>query len=661
MPWRRRVSMPRMIWSYAGRPPRLTRCAVHDAGPSMLTPTRTSCSAKNAHQASSISVALVWTWCSTPANGAISRPSRSRPAARGSPPCQTTENRSAAAAQSLTEAATASATTGAIGWSSARWGRSQYSQSRLHSVVGCMMTYEGTAATPRMPVHPRCDTLLPPLTLGERTTSVCAGGETDKQRRSLPAGVGAHHLHGSVALDDLADVPGLDAAPGEERDRPVGVGWRDDGQHADAHVERALHLNELDAPLGLYQLEDGLWPPGRPVDDRVDVLGQHAYQVARDAAAGDMGVRPDVALGQQVEALARVDLGGRDQLLTERTLPAELLGHRVQPHPARAEQHVTDQGVPVGVQPGRAHRDDGVADLDPVPAEHLVGLDDAGADLGHPLGNDLAAGDVVQQEQRFGAARHEVVDDHGDQVDADRVVDVHLLGDDQLGTHPVGRRGEDRVAVLLGVQPEQAGEAADVADHLWAPGAVHLGLEELDRLLAGMDRHAGVGVGHRAPARTATVTSAPELFLAAPGQLSRGRSICALALAHVRHVLPLALAAATALVVRVRRVGPGHRHCTAVTDVGAHPHRRGWRRSVLRRQPTRSRVQVDRLARSPRLCAAPGSEQQVRHNLVFGCSVAATNPASETYPSVSAPMERRMPSMSSPLASSSARVAKSMP
>src|SRR6266545_2011138 len=436
MPWRRRVSMPRMIWSYAGRLPRLTRCAVHDAGPSMLTPTRTSCSAKNAHQASSINVELVWTWCSTPANGAISRPSRSRPAARGSPPCQTTENRSAAAAQSLTEAATASATTGAIGWSSARWGRSQYAQSRLHSVVGCMMTYEGTAATPRMPVHPRCDTLLPPLTLGERTTSVCAGGETDKQRRSLPAGVGAHHLHGSVALDDLADVPGLDAAPGEERDRPVGVGWRDDGQHADAHVERALHLNELDAPLGLYQLEDGLWPPGRPVDDRVDVLGQHAYQVARDAAAGDMGVRPDVALGQQVEALARVDLGGRDQLLTERALPAELLGHRVQPHPARAEHHV-----------GLDHADAGAGDVVLVRAHHpgvlgrlaaqqraagvAAAVGDAGADLGHPLGNDLAAGDVVQQEQRFGAARHEVVDDHGDQVDADRVVDVHLLGDDQ--------------------------------------------------------------------------------------------------------------------------------------------------------------------------------------------------------------------------------------
>ena len=81
---------------------------------------------------------------------------------------------------------------------------------------------------------------------------------------------------------------------------------------------------------------------------------------------------------------------------------------------------------------------------------------DAGADLGHPLRHDLAAGDVVEQEQRLGTAGDQVVDDHRDQVDADRVVDVHLLRDHQLRADAVGRRREDRVLVLLRVEPEQA-------------------------------------------------------------------------------------------------------------------------------------------------------------------------------------------------------------
>ena len=49
---------------------------------------------------------------------------------------------------------------------------------------------------------------------------------------------------------------------------------------------------------------------------------------------------------------------------------------------------------------------------------------DPGDDLGDLLRHDLADGDVVEQEQRLGAAGDQVVDDHRDQVDARRVVDV---------------------------------------------------------------------------------------------------------------------------------------------------------------------------------------------------------------------------------------------
>ena len=69
-----------------------------------------------------------------------------------------------------------------------------------------------------------------------------------------------------------------------------------------------------------------------------------------------------------------------------------------------------------------------------------------------PLGHRAADGDVVLQEQRLGAAHHQVVDDHRDQVEADGVVLVHRLGDRELGADAVGRatpaavRGSRRAA-----------------------------------------------------------------------------------------------------------------------------------------------------------------------------------------------------------------------
>ena len=89
----------------------------------MDSPTLTPRSARNAHHSSSTSVALVWMWCSTPWNAAISAARWSRPAASGSPPCHTTENRGTACAHSLTEAATAPATSTGIRLSCARNGR----------------------------------------------------------------------------------------------------------------------------------------------------------------------------------------------------------------------------------------------------------------------------------------------------------------------------------------------------------------------------------------------------------------------------------------------------------------------------------------------------------------------------------------------------------
>jgi hypothetical protein len=51
---------------------------------------------------------------------------------------------------------------------------------------------------------------------------------------------------------------------------------------------------------------------------------------------------------------------------------------------------------------------------------------------------DLATGDVVGHEQRFGSAHDKVVDHHADQVEADGVVAVQGLGDGNFGAYAVG-------------------------------------------------------------------------------------------------------------------------------------------------------------------------------------------------------------------------------
>jgi hypothetical protein len=78
-----------------------------------------------------------------------------------------------------------------------------------------------------------------------------------------------------------------------------------------------------------------------------------------------------------------------------------------------------------------------------------------------PLGHDRADRDVVLQEQRLGPAHDQVVDDHGDQVDADRVVHVHRLRHRDLGADPVRGRREHRVLPAVQPELEQPGKAAD--------------------------------------------------------------------------------------------------------------------------------------------------------------------------------------------------------
>ncbi|KAG1249420.1 hypothetical protein G6F68_013345 [Rhizopus microsporus] len=142
-----------------------------------------------------------------------------------------------------------------------------------------------------------------------------------------------------------------------------------------------------------------------------------------------------------------------------------------------------------------------------VHARHFSGFaaDQRAAGLGAAVGDaahdrrggvdvQLAGGEIVQEEQRLGALHQHVVHAHGDQVDADRIVAVQLVGQLQLGAHAGGTRHQHRLAVLVG-QVEQGAEATQAAHHFRAEAALDQGLDPLDQLVAGVDVDTRVTVG----------------------------------------------------------------------------------------------------------------------------------------------------------------------
>ena len=76
---------------------------------------------------------------------------------------------------------------------------------------------------------------------------------------------------------------------------------------------------------------------------------------------------------------------------------------------------------------------------------------------------DRAQVDAYENRLLLCKVHHKIVDDHGHEVEPDRVVLVHGLRDGDLGAHPVGGGREYRLGVAAHLQREQPGEAADAA------------------------------------------------------------------------------------------------------------------------------------------------------------------------------------------------------
>ena len=86
----------------------------------------------------------------------------------------------------------------------------------------------------------------------------------------------------------------------------------------------------------------------------------------------------------------------------------------------RADREAGEVVVALAVQAGHLRRlaaDQGAAGL-------VAARGDAGDHLARLARIQPAGGEVVEEEQRFGALHHDVVDAHRHQIDADRVMDA---------------------------------------------------------------------------------------------------------------------------------------------------------------------------------------------------------------------------------------------
>jgi hypothetical protein len=107
-------------------------------------------------------------------------------------------------------------------------------------------------------------------------------------------------------------------------------------------------------------------------------------------------------------------------------------------------------------------------------------LGNAAHNLGNVLGAQLANGNVIQEEQRLRTNGHHVVDAHGHEVLAHRLVPVKQLRDGKLGAHAIRARDQHRVLhVLVRGHREARAKAAQAANDL---GPVGRGDGSLDRV-----------------------------------------------------------------------------------------------------------------------------------------------------------------------------------
>jgi hypothetical protein len=127
-------------------------------------------------------------------------------------------------------------------------------------------------------------------------------------------------------------------------------------------------------------------------------------------------------------------------------------------------------------------------------AGQFAALGDAADNRRSSIDIELAAGEVVEEEQRFGAEHENVIDAHGDQILTDRIVAVQVESQAQLGADAIGTGHQHRLLVALR-HFEQRAETANTAEHAFAQGLFGKRFDPFDEFITRIDIDAGITVG----------------------------------------------------------------------------------------------------------------------------------------------------------------------
>ena len=239
----------------------------------------------------------------------------------------------------------------------------------------------------------------------------------------------------------------------------------------------------------------------------------------------------DVYLADERLDRLDVDLGRGQQLLAEAL--AELIDIAADRLLVDAEG-LAHEGIAVGMYARGRNADQRIARLDGRAVDHLLLVDHADREAGHVVlvyriearhlgglaadqraacltaalcdaryhlrdlcGLVFADCDIVEEEQRLCTAAGDVVDAHGNAVDADRVMLVHQERQLELGAHAVRAGDQNGVGHALELRAEQTAEAAERTHNALDVGALDHRLHQLDCLVTCGDVYTGCLVALR--------------------------------------------------------------------------------------------------------------------------------------------------------------------
>ncbi len=124
-------------------------------------------------------------------------------------------------------------------------------------------------------------------------------------------------------------------------------------------------------------------------------------------------------------------------------------------------------------------------------------LGDAGDNARGKIGIEPARRIIIEKEERLRALDDEIVDAHGDEIDADRRIQSAVDGELDLGSDAVIGGDKDRILESGGLEIEKPAKAADFGIGARPSRRPHQRLDFLDQRIARIDIDAGLRIGER--------------------------------------------------------------------------------------------------------------------------------------------------------------------